>query len=62
MIMRRVRDGNNYLYQVGSVIPYTREGTLGFEPVAEFNTIMEAAQLLNFINGGDAMDLKGLKI
>jgi len=58
MIIRRIRDGSNYLYQVGSVIPYTREGTLGFEPVAEFNTLMEAAQLLNYINGGHALNLK----
>jgi hypothetical protein len=57
MIMRRVRDGSSYLYQVGS-IQYFRVDGPAFEPVAEFGTLMEAAQLLNYINGGHALNLK----
>jgi len=57
MIIRRIRDGSNYLYQVGS-IQYFRVDGPAFEAVAEFGTLMEAAQLLNFMNGGDAINLK----
>lgn len=52
MIIRKVRDGNTYLFTVGSLVPNILDVGQNFEPLCEFATLKEAAAFLNYLNGG----------